>query len=151
MASAYTLLSANSTVQTLSPTLAVQAVDCWIKTAGHGAVVNLVLSKDSFDANQGHTELTNFADAVEQILSGGKAIAAVGTSDLDAAGLRAVFVTFTVGYQVPGSNLPPATVDVDVPAGELNFTDGLIGATLLEDVLAIIDGAYSKLVALAGG
>lgn len=149
MAGAYDLLSSNSTVQVLSPTLASNAVDIWISTKPSHAVVNLVLDKGTFDSNEGDVVLALFAGTVEEILAGGKAIGAVGTSDLDASGLREVFVTFTVGYTVPGANLPPATVDVDVPVGLLAGAQGSMGAGALAEAEAMIDAAYNKLVALA--
>ena len=149
MAGAYDLLSSNSTVQVLSPTLSQPAVDIWIATKPSHAVVNLVLDKGTFDSNEGNVVLALFAGEVEAVLAQGKAIGAVGTSDLDASGLREVFVTFTVGYAVPGSNLPPATVDVDVPVGLLAGAQGAEGGGALAEAEAMIDGAYAKLVALA--
>lgn len=151
MATAYDLLSSNSTVQVLSPTLSEPAVDIWISTNPSKAVVNLVLDKGTFDSNEGHVVLALFAGNVEAILAQGKAISAVGTSNLDASGLRAVYVTFTVGYTVPGSNLPPATVDVNVPVGLLAGAQGSEAAGALAEAEAMIDAAYAKLEALAAG
>ena len=149
MAGAYDLLSSNSTVQVLSPTLSSPAVDVWISTKPSGAIVNLVLDKGTFDSNEGGVVLALFAGEVEAVLAQGKAISAVGTSDLDASGLREVFVTFTVGYTPPGSNLPPATVDVDVPVGWLAGAQGSAAAGGLAQAEALIDDAYAKLEAMA--
>lgn len=149
MAGAYDLLSSNSTVQVLSPTLSAPAIDIWISTKPSRAVVNLVLDKGTFNSNEGEVVLALFSGSVEEILAGGKAISAVGTSDLDASGLREVYVTFTVGYTPPGSNLPPATVDVDVPVGLLAGAQGSAGAGALAAAEAMIDSAYNKLAALA--
>jgi len=151
MSVAYNLLSSNSTVQVLSPTLSQPAVDVWISTGAYRQVVNLVLDRGTFNSNEGHVVLALFAGSVDQLLAEGKAIGAVGTSDLDASGLREVFVTFTVGYQVPGSNLPPATVDVDVPVGLLAGAQGSAGAGAFAEAQAMIDAAYAKLEALAAG
>jgi len=147
----YNLLSANSTVQVLSPTLSQDAVDIWISTGGYGMVVNLVLDKGTFDSNEGNVVLAEFAGEVDQLIAEGKAISAVGTSDLDASGLREVFVTFTVGYTVPGANLPPVTVDVDVPVGLLAGGQGSESAGGFAEAQALIDAAYEKLVTLASG
>lgn len=148
---AYTLMGSYSTVRVLGPKLTIPVEYCTIQTVPSGVVASMPVAKDAFDASQGGPELTAFADAIEQIMARSEVIAGVGEEKIDPNGLISDQVDFTVQYVPPGGTAGTVTAIAEVPAASLNFEDGLIGATLLESVIAIIDGVYANLQNLAGG
>jgi len=147
----YSIQGSYSTVQVLTPSLVNPIQYVTIQTQPSGVIAAIPVQKDIFDAGQAGTELTIFADAIEQIMANPIVIAGIGSQQLDANGLLTDFVTFTVQYT--GANAAPAgvTAEADVPVGMLNFTDGLIGTTLLGEVNTLIDAAYNALKAAAAG
>lgn len=147
----YTLVGSTSTIQVLGPTSSQDAVVATISTIPSGINASKPVSRVAFDANQAAEALTAFAEAIEAVMSQGKAVGGVGTSDLDNSGLTEYFVTFTVGYDPPGAPPGQVTVDVDVPVGLLDLEDGTIGITLLDEAEAKIDAAYSSLVSMSKG
>lgn len=147
----YALLSSYSTVQVLSPTFVNPVVYCTIQTQPSNVVASIPVQKDVFDAGGGGPELTNLANAIEQIMAIPYVIAASGSQQLNAGGLLEDLVIFVVEYTPPGANATSITADAEVGVGMLNFTDGLIGTTLLAEVEAIIDGVYNNLKATATG
>lgn len=147
----YTLIGSYSTVQVLSPTLVNPIEYCTIQTSPSGSVASIPVQENVFSAGQAGVELTNFADAIEQILADSRVIAATGTQTIDANGLLSDQVVFTVEYTPPGNVSTSVTAEASVPVAQLNFTDGTIGSVLLEGVQAIIDGVYANLQAAAGG
>ena len=146
----YILIGSASIVQVLSPKVTQDTVVCTIKTVPTGIIATLPVSQVSFNSNGAAEQLTQFADNIEEIIAGGKAVGGSGTSSLDASGLTEYFVTFEVGYNPPGAPTGTVTVDVDVPVGLLIEQDALIGRTLFAEATALIDKAYKNLVALAG-
>lgn len=122
-----------------------------ISTIPSGVVASKPVSRTAFDDNLAAPALTGFADAIEAVMSQGKAVGGTGTSDLDTNGLTEYFVTFTVGYDPPGAPPGQVTVDVDVPVGLLDLEDAEIGQTLLGEAEAKVDAAYNSLVSMAGG
>lgn len=147
----YTLMGSTSTVQVLSQTSSQEAVVATISTIPSGVVASKPVSRTAFDDNLAAAALTAFADAIEAVMSQGKAVSGTGTSDLDASGLTEYFVTFTVGYDPPGAPPGQVTVDVDVSVGLLDLEDAEIGRTLLTEAEDKIDAAYNSLVSMAGG
>lgn len=147
----YSLQGSYSTVQVLSPTLINPIVYCTIQTTPSGVIASIPVQEDVFKAGGSGPELTNFANAIEQIMSHPEVIAGIGSQTLDTNGLLADFVTFTVQYVGPTTAKQGVTAEADVPVGMLNFTDGQIGALLLEEVDAIIAAAYNSLASAAGG
>lgn len=122
-----------------------------IQTIPSGVIAYKPVSRTSFDANQAAEQLTGFADAIEAVMSQGKAVGGVGTSNLDSNGLTEYFVTFTVGYNPPGAPTGQVTVDVDVPVGLLDLEDAEIGQTLLGEAEALVNQAYTNLVNMSKG
>jgi hypothetical protein len=147
----FALKASYPTVQVLSPTLVNDVMYCTIETSPSNVIASIPVQKDVFDASAGGPELTNFADAIEQVMTSANISTAVGTQSLDASGLLQDFVTFTVFYNPPGTTGQTITADADVPVGYLNFTDALIGEASLANVDKIINDTYANLKALAAG
>lgn len=147
----YVLIASESTVQVLSATVVNPVVYCTIETSPSNVIASIPVQQDVFDAGQSGVELTNFADAIEQIMTNAHVASAVGSQQIDANGLLSDYVTFTVFYNPPGTTGQSVTANADVAVAELNFTDGQIGSVLLEQVDAIINGVYANLKSAAGG
>lgn len=151
MATHYTLLTSSSSVQVLSPTLVQPIVDATIQTKPSGVILDYWIDEATWKAGLGPILLENVAAGVEHIMASEPVTGAVGGQQLDPNGLLAQYVTFTVAYQVPGSNVGPATLDVDVPIGDFG-QDAIAGENVgLQDAIAKIQAAYQQLVALANG
>lgn len=149
---AYDLLSSVQTVKVLSPTLVVPVLQCTIATSPSNVIATLSVSINSTGiASEANPELKAFAEAIEQIMARTDVIAGQGSESIDPNGLLTENVVFTVEYVSPVSTGPGITAEAVVPAASLNFSDGLIGATLLESVLAIIEGVYNSLQSAAAG
>lgn len=151
MATSYTLIGNAPTIQVVSPTVSYAVEVATIQTIPSGVIASLPVMKEEFDAGTAGPQLTDFANAIETIISQGKAIGGTGTTNLDANGLEEYFVTFTVAYNPTGAPIGAVTTDVDVRIGLLNFTDGAIGAAAEAQVVALIDDAYNNLVSLSKG
>ena len=151
MATNYQLLTTASSVQVLSPTLVQPIVDATLRTTPSGVVMDYWIDEATWNAGDGPVLLEAVAGGVEHIMASQPVIAGVGSQQLDANGLLAQYVTFTVAYQVPGSNVGPATLDVDVPVGDFG-QDAIAGENFgLADAEAKIQAGYQQLVALAQG
>lgn len=146
----YRLENSYDTVQVLSPTLAVEAIYCTIMTAPSGSIVQRAVPKTEFQSDQGSGILSSLATAVEDMIAGGLATAASGSQTVDASGLLADVVVFTVSYTPPnpiaGTLTTTVEVPVDVLTADTSFGAFLTGGSAIERVKA----AYDSLVALAG-
>lgn len=149
--SSYTLVGTVSVRQILGPQVSEEVVVCTIQTQPTGIVAATLVSQHAFDNGAAGPQLTNFAEAIEEIVSQGKVVGGSGSADLDASGLQEYFVTFEVGYNPPGAPRGTVTVDVPVPVGLLNTEDAELGRVLFGQAEAMIDKAYANLVALAQG
>jgi hypothetical protein len=147
----YALEASYPTVQVLGGNFVNDVVYCTIKTNPSGVYAGMPVPTDAFNTGKGIDYLTPFADAIEQIMTQHAVVGAAGTQKIDANGLLSDQVVFVVSYADATHPLGQITADAEVPAASLNFTDGLIGATLLESVLGIIDSVYENLKTLAGG
>ena len=147
----YSLVGSYSTVQVLSPTLINDVVYCTIQTQPSGAIVSMPVQQAAFDAGASGVELTNFAQAVEYVMTDPRVIAGVGSQTIGDTGLLADYVVFTVQYTDPVHAPNGATALASVGVGLLDFSDATIGNTLRADVIRIIDGVYANLKAAAGG
>jgi hypothetical protein len=147
----YSLVGSYSTVQVLSPTLVNPVVYCTIQTIPSGVVASVPVQQDVFDSNQAGPELDNFAVAIEQVMALGYVVAGVGEQTIDASGLLADNVVFTVQYPWPPTSGTSATAEAVVPVGYLNFSDAEIGQVSLGNVEAITNGVYDNLKSAAGG
>jgi hypothetical protein len=146
----YGLIASHATVQVLSPTVVNDVVYCTIQTNPSGVIASIPVQQDVFDSGTAGPELTALSDAIEQIMNDANVIAGVGAQTIDANGLLADQVAFTVEYVAPGSSGTSVTAEALVPVTMLNFTDALIGQTSLGNVQAIIDATYQNLVSAAG-
>ena len=147
----YELLTSESTVQVLSPSVVNNVVYCTIRTTPSGAIVSIPVQEKSFNDKTSGVELTNLANATEQIMGLDHVIAGSGVQELDNSGLLVDKVAFTVEYVPTGTTGTSVTAEALVPVGYLNFTDGAIGQASLTNVEAIIDDVYANLQAAAGG
>jgi len=147
----YSIQGSYSTVQVLTPSLVNPIVYCTISTTPSGVIASIPVQQDVFSSGGAGPELQSFADAIEQIMARADVVAGIGSQQLDHNGLLADFVTFTVQYVGPNTASSGVTAEADVPVGMLNFTDGLIGTTLLGEVEAIIAKAYNGLKDAAAG
>lgn len=150
-AASYALVGSYSTVQVLSPTLANDVVLCTIQTSPSGVIAALAVQEEIFDKGESGPALTNFANAIEQVMADPRVIAGVGDSLLDPSGLTAYAVTFTVEYRDPVKAPNGATATATVGVNQLDFSDATIGRTLRTGVMAEIDRVYDNLQAAAGG
>src|SRR5690242_15017557 len=126
----YSLLTSEDTVQVLSPTVVNDVVYCTIRTTPSGVIAAIPVQRDKFDKGETGVELTNFADAIEQIMALSEVVAGSGKQSIDANGLLADEVAFTVEY-VPSANASTSiTAEAVVPTPMLNFTDAEIGRVL---------------------
>lgn len=151
MAASYVLKANAPVTQVLSPTVTQDAQLATIQTLPSNVIASIVVSQVSFDANQAAETLTALANNIETIIGQGKAVGGTGTSDLDASGLTAYYVTFEVAYNPPGSITNAINTDVDVPVNLLSISDPEINSTLLAEAEAMVNKAYQSLVSLAGG
>lgn len=147
----YTLLSSYSTVQVLSSTLVNDVVYCTIQTSPSNVVASLPVQADVFTAGGAGPELTNFAEAIEEAMSHIYVIAGVGRQTIDASGLLADTVVFTVQYPNTATAPTGVTAEAVVPVGLLNYSDAEIGRVLEQQVHDIINAAYASLANAAGG
>lgn len=147
----YSLVGSYATVQVLSPTLVNDVVYCTIQTQPSRVIASIPVQETTFDQGQAGPQLTNFAQAIEQIMTDPRVIAATGSQSIDSSGLLADNVVFTVQYIDPVHAPNGATADATVGVAQLDFSDSTIGRTLQSGVMAVIDGVYANLKAAAGG
>ena len=148
----YSLIASYQTVQVLTPTLTNDVVYCTIQTIPSGVIASVPVQKSTFDGGFAGPLLTDYANNIELMMRQPGVIAGRGEQTLDANGLIADNVTFTVEY-VPAS--PPGTsitAEAVVPTGLLSEGgDPAIERVLLAQAEAIIAAVYANLQKTAGG
>jgi len=147
----YSLLSSQSTVQVLSPTVVNDVVYCTIQTTGSSVIASVPVSAAAFANNSAISELTAFANNIETLIGRGNVDGATGVQTLDANGLIQDQVSFTVVYVPAGSSSTSITAEALVPVNLLTVDDPAIDQVLLDQAEAIIDGVYGNLQSAAGG
>lgn len=147
----YALVNSYSTVQVLSATQVVDVVYCTIKTSPSGVTASVPVQQKVFDDGAAGPQLGNLSSAIETLMGYGHVVAGVGSQTIDQSGLIADNVVFTVEYTDSVHAPNGATADATIPVASLDFSDALIGRTLLADAKATIDGVYANLKAAAGG
>ena len=147
----YALQGSYSTVQVLSPTLVYPVVYCTISTTPSGVIASIPVGEAEFNSGETGPQLTNFSNAIEQIMALPHVIAGVGSQTIDSNGLLADNVVFTVQYQDATTGPAGVTAEAPVPVNMLNFSDAEIGRVLLGEVEAIINGVYANLKNAAKG
>lgn len=151
MADTYDLVTSQSSIQVISPTVVQDVVVATIRTKPSGVFADLWIAQDQWDAGLAGNSLAQFAANIEQLRTYKNVIGASSGQTLDASGLLQSELTFVVGYTPPGSPYGPATVDVTVPADDLNPNAPTQGQGGMQAAMAAIDAAYQKLVAAAAG
>ena len=149
--STYALVGSYSTVQVLSPTLVNDIVYCTIQTQPHNVIASIPVQQSVFDQGQSGVQLTNFAQAIEYVMTDPRVIAGVGSQTIGDTGLLADYVVFTVQFIDQALAPNGATALASVGVGSLDFSEALIGQTLRASVIGIIDAVYANLKAAAGG
>lgn len=147
----YSLIGSYATVQVISSTLVLRIQYCTIQTEPSKVIASIAIAEADFKGGTANVLLGDFADAIETIMNHPEVIAGVGSQTIDENGLLEDNVVFTVQYVGPTTPASGVTTEAVVPVGLLNFTDGAIGALLLQQVDAIIAAAYNALKAAAGG
>jgi hypothetical protein len=148
MASNYTVIGSESSIQVLSPTLTQPIVQTTLVTSPSKVVASLALDQADFDAGTAGAILEPFAANIETIMGMNIVIAGQGSQSLDPNGLLQDSVDFTVQYvnpAVPGSSL---TVVVSIPAGMLTAVEEFGGVGGIATAEQMIRDAYDKLAAL---
>lgn len=146
----YTLVSSQSTIQVLSPTVVQDVVVCSIQTHPSQVIATLWVTRDEWDGGNAPATLDGFAANIETVMASPEVLSASSGPTLDASGLQSTEITFVVGYKKQGSPFPPATIDVSIPANQLRPGDVEGQEPGVQAALATIDAAYQQLVAAAG-
>lgn len=147
----YLLVSSQSTIQVLSPTVVQDVVIASIQTQPSGVFADLWFPKDIWDGGTAATTLNDYAANIEKVRQMPQVVGATSGQSLDDSGLLQSEITFVVGYAPPDSIYPPATVDVVVPASELNPLFRFSGEPGVTKAQTAIMAAYQNLVNVASG
>lgn len=147
----YALISSYDTVQVFSPTSAVDAIYCTIRTTGSGSIVSRSVPQTEFVTDQGAGILDSLATAVDDAISGGLATAAAGSQGIDVSGLLYDAVTFTVTYAPPYQTIAPLTATVEIPVDVLTADTSLGGFLAGGSATEQLQATYQHLKTLAGG
>ena len=150
MADNYQLVASQSSIQVLSADAIQDVVIATIQTNPSKVIASAYVPKLMWDAGNAPGLLNDYASNIETIMDVSYVLAASPGQTLDASGLLQAELTFTIGYTPPGSNFPPATVDVPIAADRLYATGGPITA-VVPGVLADLNDAYNNLILAAGG
>jgi hypothetical protein len=150
-AAPYSLVGSYSTVQVLSPTLINPVVYCTIQTHPSGVIAAMPVSEAVFNGGPSGFVLSEFAKAIEQVMSDPRVTAGVGSQSIDDSGLLTDSVLFTVEYTDPVLAPNGATAQATVPVKMLATPDPNKGGMPVPDAITIIDGVYANLKAAAGG
>lgn len=147
----YSLPSSYPTVQVVSPQLVYDIQYCTIQTQPSGVIASIPVVATTFANDQGAAELTNFSEAIEELMALPSVIAGVGSQKIELSGLLADYVDFTVQYPATNPGNTSVTGVASVPVGLLNFSDAEIGRVAKDEAEAIINQVYASLRSLAGG
>jgi hypothetical protein len=120
-------------------------VYCTIQTIPSGVIASVPVQQANFDNNESGPQLTNLADAIEEVMSNPAVVAGVGSQTIEPSGLLADNVVFTVKYPAGDTSTDAITAEAVVPVGYLDFTDGAIGQASQGNVTAILNQVYDNL------
>lgn len=151
MAANYDLVTSQSSIQVLSPTVVQDVVVATIQTKPSRVIASLWIPEAEWGTGGAAGVLANFADNIEQVMASPEVVGATSGQALDASGLLQSEITFTVGYKPDGSPFPPATVDVTITADTLSDLGRQTGYDGVAAAMALIDAAYQNLVAVSSG
>lgn len=148
----YGIRASESTVQVLSPTVVINIEYVTIQTTPSGVIASLPVLRKEFDQGTAGPLLTSYADNIEQLMSFPHVIAGQGAQTLDANGLLADNVVFTVEYVPASGQATSVTAEAVVPTGLLSEGgDPAIERVLIAQAEAIIQNVYDNLAAMAEG
>lgn len=148
----YDLLASESTVHVLSTSDVIDAVRATIQSPSHGIVASSIVPAEVWGKTAGTQQLAQVAFDVDWLIDHTAATAGIGNTAIDANGLLAQVVTFTVAYTPAGSTMPPVTSTVDVPMPWLEQLIPAGGTSVgLQNAQALIDAEEAKLKTMAGG
>lgn len=122
-----------------------------IQTQPSGVVASYPVSKVDFDAGLASQVLTNYADGIEYLMALQHVIAGIGSQSLDANGLIADLVVFTVQYVGAGAGATGVTAEADVPVAEIDSIPQELERGSAITAQDYILNAYNALAAAAGG
>lgn len=144
------LIGSYTTVQVLSPTIVNPIEYCTIQTTPSSVIASIPVDETEFQVQGTGPILQAFAEAIETTMADPRVIAGVGSQTIDANGLLADNVIFTVEYS--SANTPPSgiTAEASVPVQLLNFSEEPRDQLNAPQVTAIIDGVYTNLQNAAG-
>lgn len=147
----YSLVASETTTQVISPTVVIPIEYVTIQTTPSGVIASLPVMRSEFDAGAAGILLQDYANNIEQLMGMAHVIAGQGSQTLDANGLLADNVVFTVQYVPASGNATAVTAEAVVPTGLLSEGgDPAIERVLIQEAEAIINGVYNNLAALAG-
>ena len=106
MAANYNLVTSQSTIQVLSPTVVQDVVVITIQTLPSLVIASLWVTQTEWEAGNAAAILSGYAANIEQVMASPKVESASSGPVLDGSGLQATEITFTVAYTPPGS--PPS-------------------------------------------
>jgi hypothetical protein len=148
----YILLTSESTVQVLSPTVTNDVIYCTIQTIGHNVVASMPIPQGTFESINSSEALTFFARGIEEVMALDNVTAGVGVQTIDASGLIADNLSFTVEYVPPDTTTATTiTAEAVVPVSAVMGPSTTPGKPGITEAQAAIDAVYADLQRLAGG
>jgi hypothetical protein len=149
MAASYTVVSQRRTVQVLSQTQVADVEEVGFITHPTGIYSQREVPIQAWQTDGAGPWIGTLADAIEGLISGGLATGAVFVQDVDASGLIADFMDFTVSYTPPGGIGLPMTSIVRVPINALTL-DTSFGSFTGTSPADMLSAAHDALVYTAG-
>lgn len=147
----YALITSESTIAVLTPTLVADVMEVTTRCLPSGIVVRFAMTQDDWDAGRAADYQAAAASRVQAIMDTGKVLGGTPGQTLDANDLQQDVVNFTVAYTPPGSQYGPATTQVEIPSSQLVPAPGTDFMPSIVPIMDAIGTAYQQLVAAAGG
>ena len=148
----YSVRASESTVQVLSPTVVIDIEYVTIQTTPSGVIAAIPVQREQFDKGTANILLQDYANNIELMMTEPHVIAGQGAQTLDANGLLADNVVFTVEYVPAGGASTSVTAEASVPTGLLSEGgDPAIEKYALAQAEKIIQDVYANLAAMASG
>jgi hypothetical protein len=149
MAASYRIVSELRTVQVLSQTQVSDVQQVGFIAYPSGTYCQTEIPWDAWVLEGPAAWVQPLAQAIEDLIAGSGATAATFVQDVDASGLIADFLDFTVSFTPTGGTGIPLTTVVRIPVTWFGIDTSLATAAGMNPAVAIHD-AYERLVADAG-
>jgi hypothetical protein len=158
MADNYQVVSQRESVQVLSQTQVADVEIVGFVTKPSGIYAERVVPLAAWQAQGAASWIEPLASAIEGLISGGLASSGTFVQDVDASGLLADFIDFTVSYTPSDGGVLQMTTEVRIPVNALTIDQSFGGAlatyfggssSTLDPAQALRD-AYDTLQATAG-